>query len=192
MLVGKTLNGRILCSVYATYTKKGNLSEICVLPLDKMLDPMFDKVFDKSVLLLDREDQRMTKRYLHPMEGSDVFESFDLWYDEIIRDGQILPLAFDWPSLKTELDKFFTKNVADFYFSDTVRDIKVVGTFYNDLTESNDQIPLPFPKQTFKYLGNCCDIKLEKDPSPLSCCIYLSKVYKKMVTLDLSRSLISF
>ena len=189
MLVDKTLNGNILCSV-GMNTNGDEIFELCVIPLDKNLDPMFDKMFDKGIRIRE-PDLIKTKRLITFRDESAVYESFDLWSEDITKDGQILPLGYDWPSAKEFLKVFFG-NGYKYFFHDTVRDIKTTSHYLNDLAESNDQKPLPFPKQTLKYLGNCCDVEVPGDASALSKAIAIAEIYKKMVMLDASRTIISF
>ena len=190
MLVGKTLNGNILCSIGVNTNTKGEIYELCVLPLDKNLKPMFDKVFDKGIRVPDVSTIK-TKRLITLRDPGDVYESFDLWSEETTKAGSILPLGYDWPACEVHLRNFFDSGY-DFFFKDTVRDIRIVSHYLNDLTESNDQTPLPFPKQTLKYLGNCCNVSVDTDISALGKAICIAEIYEKMVSLDASRTLISF
>lgn len=178
MPVGKTLNGNILCAI-ALNCVDTEIYEVCILPLDKNLNPMYEKIFDKSI----RTDGKpKTKRLLIQRYGSDVWDAFDLWYEETIKKGQILPLGHDWPLTHAYLDKFFM-GVSKNYFHETVRDVKVISTYLNDLAECNDMMPLPFPKPTLKYLANMCDCPISRDPSALDKAKTIALIYKKMSNL---------
>lgn len=194
MLVGKALNGNIICSIGMKRTgdnyKEDEVYEICVLPLDLDLDPMFGKVFDKQIRVSEKHQDKV-KHVLFSKSFSVVWDAFDLWFEETIKDGQILPLGYDWPLMSRFLESMFDTSGCKIYFSGSVRDIKSCAQYLNDLAEANDQ-KMPFSKLTLRYITNNCDASLPKDYSALDMAVKIATAYKRMATLDMSRSFLAF
>lgn len=197
MPVAKTLNGNIICSIGLKVTGndpiEDEIYQLCFLPLDKNLNPMSNKLFERTIEVRRLNQEKIKqKSHIMPREPYRVYDEFEMWFEETLKEGQVLPLTYDWQVNRRYIERFFNPLGYELFFHKTVRDIKNIATYLNDLTESNDRIPLPFPKDTFRYVANNCYVDLSKDYTALEMAKVTAECYKKMVNQDLANCLLSF
>lgn len=178
MLMGKAINGNVVCSIGLRTTKDGKLFNICVMPLDLNYKPIFGWVFDKFIRVDDPKIKDKDKVFANPHHV--VWDQFDLWFDEVIKQGKIIPVVYDWAKTKTLLEKFISQAGLDLQFTDEARDIKAIANYLNDRAEA-DERQLPFSKTKMRYILNVCDSSLELQYSALQMSMKIAECYKKLV-----------
>lgn len=179
MLMGKALNGNIVCSIGLRYTKADEIYNICVLPLDLNYNPMFGSMFDKFVQVDCGSKLRVEDR-VFASPWTKVWDQFDIWFDDHIKKGQIIPLGYDWPKVKPMLQHFFSPAGYQLQFHETPRDLKAVACFLNDQAEAS-QLPIPFSKTTLRYILNNCNAGLDLKYTALQMAMNMARAYKLLV-----------
>lgn len=185
MSMGKTLNGNIMCSVAIRTTgkdiEKDDIYHICVLPLDLNYNPIFGQVFDRYVQVrLENESKLKDRDRVFARRHSTVWDQFDLWFEDNIKKGQIIPLVYDWPLTSRFLTNFFSPAGFEIAFCDKARDLKVIANYMNDLHEE-DKRHVPFAKTTLRYILNNCEYPLDREYNALNQAMLMSRAYKKML-----------
>ena len=185
MLMGKTLNGNMMCSVALRTTgndpDKDEIYHICILPLDLNYSPMYGQIFDRFVRVrLENMKKVQEKDRVFAKKHSVVWDQFDEWCEKTIKKGQIIPIVYDWPLVSRFLKNFISEPGFKIAFCDKPRDLKVIGGYLNDLHEV-EGLQLPFSKTTMRYILNNCDASLPLKYNAMQQAISMSKAYKRML-----------
>lgn len=176
MLVGKALNGNVMCTV-GVRSVGSQIFNICVLPLDYNFKPIVGWMFDKFVQIDGKvpEVDRVFAR-----KHSEVWDQFDIWFEEIIKKGQIIPIGYDWPNTSVLLKNFFSESGYGLYFHEDVRDIKAVANYLNDQYESED-LPIPFAKRKLRYILNVCNCSVDNKYTAAHLAFKMADAYRILV-----------
>jgi len=174
-----------MCSVAIRTTgkdpDKDEIYHICVLPLDLNYNPVFGQMFERYVRVSMENERKLAERdKVFSKKHSAVWDEFDLWFDDTIKKGQIVPLVYDWPSVSKFLTNFFSPAGYKISFCDKARDLKVIANYLNDLHEADEQ-QLPFAKTTMRYILNNCEASLDLKYTALQQAMNMSKAYRKML-----------
>lgn len=184
MYIRKTLNGNTICALGINHTPS-EISELCILPLNTALLPNFERMITINPFMKDPSPLR-TKRVILRSPIDSWYEKLDLWYEQHIAKGQIIPLVYDWPNVSKLLSNMLGgADALNYFFTDSyVRDIKPVAQFLTDLTEWSDINKLPFSKTTLKHICNNCDNELPYDATSLDKAKAITVSYRKMISIN--------
>lgn len=184
MYIRKTLNGNTICTLGVNHTDT-EISELCILPLNTALLPNFERMITINPFMKDPSKLR-TKRIILRSNIDAWYEKLDLWYEQYIAKGQIIPLVYDWPLVSRLLSNMLGGDGAlNYFFKDEcVRDIKPVAQYMTDLTEWSDLNKLPFSKTTLKHICNNCDNELPYDSTTLDKAKAITASYRKMLSIN--------
>lgn len=181
MLMGKTLNGNVMCSI-GIREVDNKMFNLCIIPLNLDYNPVMGKMFDKLIQVdssrLKVEDRVFARSPLQ------VWDQFEQWFDEKIKGGQIIPLVYDWPRVREHFVDLISEPGCKLAFIERARDIKAIAEYLNDRSEF-DGNQIPFSKTNLRYVLRNCGFPLEPKYTALDASIKISQSYKHMLDFPL-------
>lgn len=185
MLMGKTLNGNVMCSVAIRTTgkdpKKDDIYQICILPLDRNYKPVIGAMFDKYIQVRPENVSKIgIVENVFAKKHSVVWDMIDEWAEHTMKKGQIIPLVYDWPSVQQFMTGFISEPGMEILVCDKARDLKAVALYLNDLHEADEKV-VPFSKTTLRYILNNCECSLDPKYNAVEQAIKMAQAYKKML-----------
>lgn len=192
------LNGNLMVAIdTATISDGGELVELCVLPLDRMLDvhkelhlfdlrmkPNFPENIDFDYCPLSKHE--LAEAILKAYPSDKVTELFEDWFDGLgLKDGRkILPVAYNWAEKRQTLIEWMGRETFNKIFHDGSTDIEMIARFCNDRLSVRAEDPV-FKFTNIAYLAQTMRVeRLERHtPSPLSNCYTIAQVYKRLTQI---------
>jgi hypothetical protein len=193
------MNNNLMCSIQIRTSGPNpgehEILQLAVMPLNRFLKvhddiPIFDMKFKMEYPgNLDQDYCRLTNTALAEcaVRGVDKYkmvEIFDYWYREIKLPfrKKILPLGYDWGSIKPFLVEWLGQALYDDIFASEYRDVLQCALFMNDRAGVRcDKIT--FPKTDFGYLCSCARIEHIDKGAPLSDCEAVAQLYDHLLRL---------
>lgn len=192
------LNSNLLCTVCTDMTGPDpnvhELIEICLLPLDKFLQPHPEiLLYNIRMAPLNKEDinygycrlgrDEIARAVLSGIDQHKGADLLDQWFDQLQmnRDKKIIPVSHTWPIHRERLINWL--GYANFarIFSEDYRDPRICAHFLNDKAACSSQV-VPFSKQDFRWLAKVLDItSLEHNRNCVEDCRQLAEIYKRML-----------
>jgi len=207
----KHLNGNLLCTVDVETTgineRENEIVEVCILPLDKHLEPHPDILMFATELKpdfperIDPEALRIQRRDTHyDMQNTvrnqqRLYEIFkqglpqgvgrDLlidWFENLnLRPKKrIMPIAHNWVFDRGFLREWLGVSTFEYIFDPRYRDTLSISLFANDVADNHGQ-RCPYAKNNLQYLASQLKIETHKAHTAVEDCYTTAKVFKRMV-----------
>lgn len=191
------LNASVMCSIVVDKYGSEALScpaEICILPLDHMLDPhpellLFNmRVKPDSLESIDWKVTRHTRPEVGElmMSGFDKYKVADLmyqWFKEMqLRDRKkIIPLGFRFHEVCATLREMVGESDYAEMFDTNYRDVGIAANWMNDQMACRG-IEVPFAKQDLRWICKKLNIPpIEKGGSASLDALQIAQAYKRLL-----------
>lgn len=192
------LNSNVLAAVTVDLTGldpvKHELLEVCVLPLDQMLEPhpeliMFDmKMKPENPEEIDWGQCRMARKDVARtiITGVDRYKAADMfmdWFDRMHLNNRkkIIPLGHNYAKTQRVLIQWLGWDVYSEIFADDYRDVLIAAHFINDRDCVRAELPT-FAKQNLRWLANYYHIPIVMHGGTCAAdAMTIGQVYKRML-----------
>jgi DNA polymerase III epsilon subunit-like protein len=208
----KHLNNNILCVVDTETTGliagHHDIIEVCVLPLNSMLEPDPNIIpfhadlrpkrpenIDLAALkiqprhyVIDMDDVAQNKDKIidATLKGLDAYDAAELFVDWVqrlnLRDyKRIMPLAHNWVFDRAFLIDWLGLQTFENSFDPRYRDVMSMSLYDNDVADWRGE-EHPYPKNNLQYICSQLKVKRERIHTALDDCVHTAQAYKKMVS----------
>ena len=208
----KHLNGNMLAVVDVETTglqpRYHDIIDICVLPLNKHLEPLKEIMpfnmtlapkrpenFDPSAFKIRKYDDRQlqgegvvkaqTVVYNAVNNGYDAYDAADRfveWFESIGLAGfkRLMPIAHNWIFDYQFMEDWLTRETMEYCFDPRYRDVMSLSLFENDVAEWRGN-PFPYAKNNLPYLCTTLNVDRGSAHNALDDCIATARVMKRMI-----------
>lgn len=192
------LNNNLLCAIGFDTTGPDpdihELIEVCVLPLDSMLNPHSELILFNMKMkpdmpeTIDWKHCRATIPEVAALcaTGSDrdkVADYFLQWFHGMNMPNRkgVIPLCHNYPILRDFLLRWLQWDTYHEIFQEDYRDTLVAAHFLNDKADVKGAA-LPFSKQLLRWVAKQLDVeKHEQGGSPCDDARTIAEVYKRLL-----------
>lgn len=207
----KHLNGNILavvdCETTGCDPTKHDILEICVLPLNKHLEPS-KTIMPFNLMMIPRRKENIDFEALRCMEQMDQFyreqvckskeriiettlsgidqnyaaELLVEWFEklQLAPNKRIMPIAHNWVFDRGFIIDWIGQLTFDLIFDPRYRDTMSASLFMNDFADYRGD-PYPFQKNNLQYLCSTLHVERERSHTAIDDCIATAEVYRRMV-----------
>lgn len=166
--------------------------EICIIPLDLMLEPhpkllMFHMQMSPEPGDLIEYGGYTTKALadkckLLSNSRTTVAGHLERWFDNLKLEPRkrIIPLAYDWVPDRIILERWLGRETFDRIFSPKHRDLHTCALFINDMMDVRCE-PIRHAKTPFSYIAAMYKVDQLMKHTCASDCLTLAKTYKRML-----------
>lgn len=192
----KGLNGNLMCAVDVETTglsvEQHEVWQVCVLPLDAMLEPnknfmpfytdmkpeRIDNIDPKAISLGIKDLGNLLTR-ARPTDM--VADDFVTWFEKLnLAPGKkLVPLAHNFPFDRAFLRKWLGESLYDSIFHYHYRDTMNIGSFLNDRMDSACR-ELPYTRLGLKNMCKVHDVQLTNAHDAMADCMATAELYAKL------------
>lgn len=191
------LNGDLLCVLDTETTgldpTKHDLVQICVLPLNNLLEPeksimpFYMNLKPKSPENADKEAMKINKLniadlMLHGIDPWKAADLFDEWFQKLnlAFRKKIAILGHNTPFDIGFVKEWLGQESYGQFFSHAIRDTMIAAAFINDRASFAGEM-CPFPKVNLQYLCSSLGIVHDQGHDALQDCLKTAEVYRKLM-----------
>jgi hypothetical protein len=193
------MNNNLMCSIQIRTSGPNpgehEILQLALMPLNRFLKvheeiPVIDMKFkleypgnlDMDYCRLKQSD--IAECAVRGIDKYKMVEIFDRWYREIRLPfrKKILPLGYDWGSVKPFLVEWLGQALYDEIFAPECRDVLMCALFMNDRAGVRVE-KIPFAKTDLGYLCSCARIEHIDKNAPLSDCDSVAQLYDHLLRL---------
>lgn len=189
------LNSNVLAAVTIEMTNQnpllGELIEVCVLPLNHMLQPHSElTLFNMRIRPEDKDsvDCRLTGKQVADLvlNGYDREKVASLMLDwfytlDLKERKKILPIGHEWPRTREVLKTWLGDEIYSEIFSEDYRDTKIATHFLNDQMASRGE-SVPYAKQGLPWLAS--KLHVQRQSQGGNCtedALVIGEVYRRLL-----------
>lgn len=206
----KHLNSNILavvdCETTGADPDQHEILEICILPLDKNLQPILSNHINLTLRPLNPQNIDFEALRCQPnqeqfyrehvikskerivditLKGLDPYMAAELvvdWFEKLnlAPRKRIMPIAQNYCFDRGFLIKWLGPLSFDYIFHPCYRDTLSTSLFMNDFAEYRGE-PYPFQKNNLQYLCSTLNVQRDRRHTALDDCIATAEVYRRMV-----------
>lgn len=187
------LNANVLAAVRLDYslvdTENAEPFELCVLPLNDMLEPhgqlpmfMMRMQLDQPPLFENLTKKDVAEAQIQSLDREKVAFLLMAWFQELTLNSgkKILPITFGWPPVRDVLVRWLGHETFNTIFSEEYRDVAVAAHFLNDREGCKDE-RVPFAKQSLAWIAKQLNVQRHTPGNVAEDCMTIGHCYKRLL-----------
>lgn len=192
------LNANVIAAVRIGMTglhqEEAEMCEICVLPLDKELEPHDELLMFNMRIKPERPEDidwkhsyfgkaQMADVILNSYDSAKVSDLFVEWFDgmDLKYRKQLLPIGHDYMMTRQVLINWLGYKEYSRIFAENYRDLRVAANYVNDYHAVRGE-SVPYAKQDQRWLAKKHDVEVvDHGGSCASDCMNIARTYKRML-----------